>query len=191
MSENGGILGRLEATGALKKGHFKLSSGLHSDTYIQCSLFLEHPRDAMGAGEAIARMIEGDVDLVFAPALGALIVGFTCAHALGVPMVFAERSEGRMTLRRGFEIPPGSRVLLVEDVITTGGSIMELAGLVEEAGADVMGLACIVDRRGGEVEIPFPVSSLVRIQVDSYPPGNCPLCAEGVPVDAPGSRYST
>ena len=185
------IVEELEATGALEKGHFKLSSGLHSDTYIQCSQLLKHPDAALQAGRAIAEEAPADVDLVFSPALGALIIGFTAATALGVQMVFAERAGGRMELRRGFRIEPGTRVLLVEDVITTGGSIMELARIVEAAGAQVAALACIVDRSGVREQVPYPHISLLRMEVASYQPENCPLCANGVPVDAPGSRYSS
>ena len=152
------IVKELEATGALQKGHFKLSSGLHSDTYIQCSQLLKYPSAAIEAGRRIAEKAPGDVDLVISPALGALIIGFTAAMELGVPMVFAERTGGRMELRRGFRIEPGTRVLLVEDVITTGGSIMELVRIVEDAGAQVAALACIVDRRGVREEGPYPVS---------------------------------
>lgn len=185
------VVKELEATGALQKGHFKLSSGLHSDTYIQCSQLLKHPNAALQAGRAIAEEAPGDVDLVFSPALGALIIGFTAAMAIGVQMLFAERAGGRMELRRGFRIEPGTRVLLVEDVITTGGSIMELARIVEDAGAQVAALACIVDRRGALEQVSYPHVSLLRMEVLSYPPAKCPLCANGVPIDTPGSRYSS
>ena len=185
------VVKELEASGALEKGHFKLSSGLHSDTYIQCSQLLKHPSAALQAGRAIAEEAPGDVDLVLSPALGALIIGFTAAMALGVQMVFAERAGGRMELRRGFRIEPGTRVLLVEDVITTGGSIMELVGIVEGAGAQVAALACIVDRRGAREQVTYPQISLLNMEVASYPPEKCPLCVKGVPVDTPGSRYSS
>lgn len=182
------ILRALEETGALRKGHFKLSSGLHSDTYVQCSQLLRRPEEAMKAGRAIAEKLSGKVELVFSPALGAVLIGFATAYALGTEMVFAERSGGAMELRRGFRIEPGCRVLLVEDVITTGGSALELARMVEQAGAEVAGLACIVDRRSAE-DIRYPVTSLIRIKAGTYPPEECPLCAEGVPVDSPGSRH--
>lgn len=185
-----GLKQLLEGTGALKKGHFKLSSGRHSDTYIQCSKLLEDPRTAVEVGRALAAKVGdmGPIDLVFCPALGAVLIGFTTALALDVPIIFAERVEGEMTLRRGFEIEPGSRVLLVEDVITTGGSIMELARLVEETGAQVAGIACIVDR-GGAADHRYPVISLLELDVVSHPPEECPLCARGMPFDSPGSRY--
>ena len=185
------IVRELEAAGALKKGHFKLSSGRHSDAYIQCARVLERPPAAVEIGRALAEkaMGLGGIDLVFCPALGAVLVGFTTALALGTPMVFAERPEGEMALRRGFAIEPGSRVLLVEDVMTSGGSIMELARMVEHAGATVAGIACVVDR-GGARELLYPMVSLLKLEVVSYPPEKCPLCAEGRDLDVPGSRYS-
>jgi orotate phosphoribosyltransferase len=181
----------LEATGALEKGHFKLSSGLHSDTYIQCSRLLEDPRAAVEVGRALAARAGdlGAIELVFCPALGAVLIGFTCALALGTPMIFAERAGGEMTLRRGFRIETGTRVLLVEDVITTGVSIMELAHLVEESGGKVVGLASVVSRTSN-ADIPYPAVSLIELLAPSYPPEECPLCAEGIPFDTPGSRYA-
>jgi orotate phosphoribosyltransferase len=183
--------GELEAAGALRRGHFKLSSGRHSDTYIQCAKLLENPATAVEAGRALAEEAEslGAIDFVLCPALGAVLIGFTTALALGTPMLFAERSQGEMALRRGFAVEPGSRVLLVEDVMTTGGSVLELARLVENAGATVVGVACIVDR-GGSRELLFPAVSLLELEVASYPPEECALCSEGKPLDAPGSRYS-
>ena len=182
------VLDLLECSGALRKGHFKLSSGRHSDTYVQCALLLRDPDAAVRVGNALAEKVEGEVDLVLCPALGAVVIGFTAALALGVGMVFAERHNQKMELRRGFEITGRSRVLLVEDVITTGGSIMELARMVEKAGASVTALSCIVDR--GKLDAgEYPLHSLVRLEVASYPPDECPLCARGVPIDAPGSRY--
>ncbi len=182
------MIANLESTGALRKGHFKLSSGRHSDSYIQCSQLLRDPGMAVEAGRAIASR-EKDIDLVFCPALGAIVIGFTVALALDTEMVFAERVGEEMVLRRGFEIPSGSRVLLVEDVVTTGGSIMELARIVEEAGAVVAGLSCIVDRSGG-LDIPYTVTSLIRLDVASWSPEECPMCEADIPVDAPGSRFS-
>lgn len=183
------LLVRLKSSGALNNGHFKLSSGRHSDTYVQCALFLKDPASAVEAGRVLADKVEGEVEQVLCPALGAVVLGFTVALALGVEMVFTERHQGQMRLRRGFEIPEGSRVLLVEDVITTGGSIMELARMVEEAGASVAALACLVDR-GNLDPGKYPLVSLARLDVDSYPPEECPLCAGGVPIDVPGSRYT-
>ncbi len=207
MPEDFDALEILRETGALQKGHFQLSSGRHSDTYIQCSMLLKEPGLAMAAGRAIAgrvldlpRQAPGNgqiplfpeavgrpVDVVLAPALGAVVIGFTTAAALGVESIFAERVDGDMSLRRGFEIESGARVLLVEDVITTGGSILELADLVDKMGARVVALACIVQRgdfdHGGR-----PVVSLARVKADSYAPDECPLCERGAKVHSPGSR---
>jgi orotate phosphoribosyltransferase len=178
----------LERCGALKRGHFRLSSGRHSDTYIQCALLLRDPESAVRAGQALAALIEGEVDLVFSPAVGALLIGLTTALALGREMIFAERVDGAMKLRRGFTIEPGSRVLLVEDVVTTGGSVAELTAVVEEAGASVAGLACLVDR-GEAAGLIFEPNSLLKLEVRSYEAEECPMCAEGVPLDTPGSRF--
>jgi len=183
------VLDLLESSGALRKGHFKLSSGRHSDTYVQCALLLSDPDVAVRVGSTLAEKVEGEVDLVLCPALGAVVIGFTVALALGVGMVFAERHQGKMELRRDFKITGGSRVLLVEDVITTGGSIMELANMVEEMDASVTALSCVVDR--GKLDAgKYRLYSLLRLQVDSHPSDECPLCARGVPIDAPGSRYT-
>ncbi len=188
MDSNFDALEALYGCGALKRGHFKLSSGLHSDTYVQCSTLLKDPALAMAAGRAIADRVKGPVDVVLSPALGAVIIGFATAAALGCESIFAERVDGAMALRRGFDLQRGANVLLVEDVITTGGSILELADLVEESGATVEALSCIVQRgeldpRGREV------ISLARVTADTYEPGDCPLCAGEVPIDAPGSRH--
>lgn len=179
----------LERSGALRHGHFRLSSGLHSDTYIQCAKLLEDTVVAAEVGRSIAGIVEDGVDKVFCPALGAMVIGFTTALALEVPMVFAERAEGKMCLRRGFEIEPGSRVLLVEDVITTGGSIMELAHMAEDSGAAVVGIACIVDRSGG-FESQYPLYCLTRIKPKTFRHEDCLLCREGVPFDTPGTRFA-
>lgn len=178
----------LERSGALRKGHFRLSSGRHSDTYIQCALLLRDPGAALAAGRAIARISPPGVDLVLSPALGGVIIGFAVACAMERPMMFAERHQGTLALRRGFRLESGTRVLLVEDVITTGGSIMELSDLAGSAGAEVAGLACLVERGGG-IEPGVPLSRLVRVQAASWDPRECPLCAAGEEVDSPGSRY--
>jgi len=182
------VLEELERTGAVRRGHFRLSSGRHSDTYVQCALLLREPSVADAVGELLSSKLP-EADLVLAPALGALIIGYTVARALDRPMIFAERSEGSMKLRRGFWIEPGSRVLIIEDVVTTGGSAVELAKLVEEAGATVAGFACIVER--GNLPGDNKLTSLAKLEARSYDETECPLCADGVPIDAPGSRYSS
>lgn len=187
MTERLDMPAELERTGAVRKGHFRLSSGLHSDTYVQCALLLEEPRTADAVGEELAREAGVEVDVVLAPALGAVIIGYTAARALGCTMVFAERLDGAMKLRRGFGIAPGSRVLIVEDVVTTGGSALELARLAEEAGATVVGIACIVER--GTLPGSRDLVSLAKLEARSYEESECPMCASGVPIDIPGSRY--
>ncbi|MDD5448827.1 MAG: orotate phosphoribosyltransferase [Actinomycetota bacterium] len=177
----------LEQKGAIRTGHFRLSSGLHSDTYVQCAQLLAEPVLALEVGGLLAGEVGDGVDLVLSPALGGIIIGFTTALKLGARMFFAERVEGVMRLRRGFEIPPASSVLIVEDVITTGRSAMELVALVEEARSKLVGVASIVDR-GGSRKFACPTFSLVAIEAHAYDEGSCPLCARGVALDDPGSR---
>lgn len=182
------VIEELKRSGALKTGHFKLSSGRHSDAYVQCALLLKDPEVAVEVGRSLAKKVGLKVDLVLCPALGAMVIGFTTALALGCDMLFAERAEGAMRLRRGFEIAPGSRVLLVEDVITTGGSILELVGIAEEAGGSVVAIACVVDRGDFRTDR-YPLVSLAGLTAESSAPEDCPLCREGRPLDAPGSRH--
>jgi len=182
------VIMELEATGALKRGHFKLSSGRHSEAYVQCALLLVDPARAVEMGRELAGRIPTDVDLVLCPALGALIIGFTVALALDTGMIFAERVDGKMALRRGFCVPPGARVLIVEDVITTGGSVLELVRLVEEEGASVAGLASIIDRSEHALE-GYSSYSLLKLDVESFTPEECELCKQGKQIDSPGSRY--
>ncbi|SDB97153.1 orotate phosphoribosyltransferase [Melghirimyces thermohalophilus] len=179
----------MERTGVVKEGHFILSSGRHSRRYMQCAQLLQHPGEAEGAGTAIADQFRGErVNAVIGPALGGVIIAHETARALGVRCLFAERKEGEMRLRRGFTIQPGEPVLLVEDVVTTGGSVGEVADLVENLGGRVVGIGAIVDRSGGEADFSVPFRSLIEQTIDSYDPADCPLCAQGVPVEKPGSR---
>ena len=185
------IMALLEETQAIRKGHFCLTSGRHSDTYIQCARVLEHPRLTLQlAGEAVARLPKGlPVDLVISPAIGGILFGFAVAMTLDKPLMFTERKEGRMALRRSFEIPAGARALVVEDVVTTGGSVKEVCDLVKEAGASVSGVVSLIDRGGTPVfdEAFFP---LLRLETPSWVPQDCVLCKAGEGIDAPGSRYS-
>ncbi|MCD5408966.1 orotate phosphoribosyltransferase [Candidatus Bipolaricaulota bacterium] len=179
----------LKGTGALLEGHFLLSSGLHSPRYVQCARLLQHPELAARACRALAERAGclGPVDAVIGPALGGIIVAHELARALGVRGMFAEREEGRMALRRGFGVAPGERVLIAEDVVTTGRSSLEVAELVAALGGTVVGTACLADRRVGG-ELPFTLVSLVRLEIETYPPEDCPLCRQGVPLEKPGSR---
>jgi orotate phosphoribosyltransferase len=182
----------LRETGALLQGHFRLSSGLHSPNYVQCALLLEHPRNAAAIGEDLARRIRAlGAAKIVAPALGGVIIGYTVAEALDVPMVFTERKEGAMTLRRGFPISADETIVIVEDVVTTGKSTRETAAVIEQAGGRVVGFASILNRSG--IANPFdpaPYESLLSLALETYEDVACPLCLQGVPLDAPGSRFS-
>ena len=188
----GGItLDDMMAAGALLEGHFKLSSGRHSSRYLQCALYLADPARAEAAGRQLAaRLKNAAAQLVVAPALGGVIIGHEVARALAdVPFFFTERADGVMTLRRGFRIEPGCRVLVVEDVVTTGGSTREVMDVVTQQGGVVVGAGAIVNRSGQENPFaPLPFTALLSVDVPSYPPEACPLCASGVPVAKPGSR---
>jgi orotate phosphoribosyltransferase len=179
----------LEETGALLTGHFRLSSGLHSPNYVQCARLLEHPRNAKAIGEDLAATLDG-ADRIVSPALGGVIIGYTVAEALGVPFVFTERKDGAMTLRRGFRLNEGERVVLVEDVVTTGKSTRETADVVSQNGGKVIGFASILNRSGKGNPFDAPYSSLLSLSLETYDEGSCPLCRQGVSLDAPGSRFS-
>jgi len=185
------ILDRFREAGALLEGHFLLSSGRHSPVYLQCALLLQHPDLAGDLCGRLARAFADDrVATVLAPAIGGIVVAHEVARALGVRAVFAEREKGRMTLRRGFALARGERVLLVEDVVTTGGSLREVQQLAEEAGAEVVAVAALVDRTGG-TDPGFggmPLTALVRVEAPTYVPEDCPQCREGLPLVKPGSR---
>jgi orotate phosphoribosyltransferase len=184
------VLALLSKTGALLQGHFRLSSGLHSPNYVQCALLLEHPRNAKALGEALAAKVRGiKAQKVVAPALGGVVIGYTVAEALGLPSIFTERKEGQMTLRRGFRVRPGERVLVVEDVVTTGKSTREAAKVVADHGGLVFGFASILNRSGKSNPFDAPYESLLALDLETYEEAACPLCKAGVPVDSPGSRF--
>ena len=175
-----------ERYGVLHTGHFKLSSGRHSDTYLQCARILEYPRVAASLGQALASRYPDGADVVVSPALGGILIGNAVAHAIGCRFLFAERVDGAMALRRGQQLFSGVRVIVVEDVITTGGSAAEVAELCERAGATVAGVASLVDRTEGPP--PFHLEALLRVHASTWDPDDCPLCARGEPVHTPGSR---
>jgi orotate phosphoribosyltransferase len=184
-----GILDLFRRVGAQLEGHFRLSSGLHSSGYLQCALVLQHPREAEACGAAIAAQIrELQPEAVLSPALGGVVIGHEVARALGVRAIFAERQEGVLTLRRGFSLDAGERVLVVEDVVTTGGSTRETMAVARAAGANVVGAAAIIDRGGGHQDLGVPFRALATIDLPVYQPDACPLCARGEPVVKPGSR---
>lgn len=184
------ILEVLEAKGAVLHGHFKLSSGRHSDTFVQKFRVFEHPRLTQSLGDEIARQWQGKFDVVASPAVGAIVLGFATAHAAGVRMVFAERQEGALAFRRGFRLAPRERTLIVEDVITTGGSAREVVDLVRASGAEPVGIGALLDRGDPSrpPELGAPLQSLIHLDVKSWDPDECPLCAAGEPLTDPGSR---
>lgn len=185
------VLALLNKTGALLQGHFRLSSGLHSPNYVQCALLLQHPRNAKALGEALAKQIRSiRPDKIVAPALGGLVIGYTVAEALGIPMVFTERKDGEMTLRRGFRITQGERIVIVEDVVTTGKSTRETASVVAAHGGLVFGYASILNRSGKPNPFEASYESLLTLQLETHEESACPLCKSGVLLDAPGSRHS-
>jgi orotate phosphoribosyltransferase len=183
------ILKALRDSDAIRSGHFVLTSGRHSGTYVQCARVLEDPALTTALAEtAVGRLPDGlNIDLVAAPAVGGLIFGFAVAQALGVKFIFSEREHGRMVFRRAFEVAPGARVLVVEDVVTTGGSVGEVIELVKTAGGEVVGVVSLIDR-GGVKKFNADFWPLLELEVESWDPESCSLCAENVPVYSPGSR---
>ena len=173
----------------LLEGHFQLSSGLHSSGYLQCARVLQHPGHAAALGQALAAQITGfEPEVVLSPALGGVVIGHEVARALGVRALFAERRDGRLALRRGFRIEPGERVLVVEDVVTTGGSTRETIEVAVAAGGTVVGATAIIDRGEEPVRFDVPFHALVQIPLPAYESAGCPMCASGEPVSKPGSR---
>ena len=182
-------LDRYEKRGALLRGHFRLTSGLHSDIYLQSALVLQHPEDAAALGEGLAAAFRADrVHTVLAPAIGGILVAHEVARALGVRALFTEREDGVMRLRRGFTLGPGERCLVVEDVITTGGSTREVVQCVEALGGVVVGVGSLIDRSGGTVAFSVKRVALATVSAATYPPESCPLCQSGSPAIKPGSR---
>ena len=184
------VLDLFRQRGALLEGHFVLSSGLHSTGYLQCALILQHPADAEALGRALGDKVRASghaVDLVLSPAMGGLIIGHEVGRALGVRAIFAERVDGTLTLRRGFRIEPGERVLVVEDVVTTGKSTLETVTVAEQAGATVVAAASIINRGGGD-GLSMPYVSLADARFPTYAPDALPESLRGVPAIKPGSR---
>jgi orotate phosphoribosyltransferase len=183
------VLDRFRGAGALLEGHFRLTSGLHSPGYLQCALVLQHPREAEACGAAIAERVRSlGVQVVLSPALGGIVIGQEVGRALGVRAIFAERQDGTLTLRRGFTLAPGDKVLVVEDVVTTGGSTRETIDVARAGGAEVVAAAAIIDRSGGQRQIDVPFHALAQVSLPTYAPESCPHCAAGEPVIKPGSR---
>lgn len=191
-----GTIDLLKESGAMLEGHFLLSSGRHSDRYFQCARLLQYPdRAAAALAEVVARIradIDGGrlaVDAVVGPAMGGIIVAYELGRQLGLPAFFTERDDtGAMALRRGFEVTPGLRILIAEDVVTTGKSSLESARALEAAGGKVVALACVVDRRAAGIEVSWPLYAAAKVEVANWEADACDLCAQGLPAVKPGSR---
>jgi orotate phosphoribosyltransferase len=188
------VLELFRSTGAYLEGHFRLTSGLHSAQYLQCALVLQHPAAAERLGRSLAQELRtlapGRIDLVASPALGGLIIGHEVARALGARFLFTERdaATARMTLRRGFTVAPGETAVVVEDVITTGGSTADVIGVLRAAGGQVLAAGSIVDRSGGRAGVGVPRVALATLRMAAHHLQECPLCARGIPLAKPGSR---
>ena len=183
------VIDQFRTTGALLEGHFQLSSGLHSTVYLQCALVLQFPEKAEAFGRAIAeRFRDEGIQLVASPAIGGIVIGHEVARALGARFVWTEREAGEMTLRRGFTVSPAEKTLVVEDVITTGGSTRETIDALKRAGATVVAAASIIDRSGGSADVGVSLTSLASLRVLSVDPSACDACKLGAPVVKPGSR---
>lgn len=181
--------GILEKSGALQTGHFLLTSGKHSNKYMQCAKIFQHPEISSEISKDLAEKYDSyEIDIVIGPAVGGIILAYEVARQLEVRALFAERENGVMTLRRGFEIEPGSKVLVVEDVITTGGSVKEVIDVVRSAGGEVVGVAGVVDRSGGKAIFDVPFKSAIKIDIETFEPQDCPLCKSGSAAIKPGSR---
>lgn len=176
-------------SGALLTGHFRLTSGRHSGQYMQCAQVLQYPEYSAKLCEHLAEKFTGtDIDTVIGPALGGIIVSYEVGRALGVRTLFTEREQGVMSLRRGFVINPGEKVLVVEDVVTTGGSVKEVIDVVREKGGEVVGVGVLVDRSNGKADFDVRTESVLKLEIESFDPEECPLCKQGIPVVKPGSR---
>jgi len=187
------ILGIFKKHGAYLSGHFKLTSGLHSNSYMQCALVLQYPSTASGLSELLIGKLQSDIpdfkaDVVIGPAMGGVILAQELARVIGCRALFMERVEGKFTLRRGFSVEKGEKILLSEDVVTTGGSVREVADVLTAEGYDVVGICSLVDRSGGKARFTVPFVPLMSLAIPTWEPSDCPLCREGVPIYTPGSK---
>ena len=183
------VLEIFKGKGALLEGHFKLSSGLHSGKYLQCAKVLQYPDIAEKFCKELAAQLKGvKVDVVVGPAMGGVTVAYELARALGVRGIFTERVDGKVTLRRGFEIKPGERCVVAEDVVTTGKSTKEVIDLIKECGGVLAACSCLMDRSGGKADFGVPLAKMAEVEVATYEEKDCPFCKKGMPVEKPGSR---
>lgn len=189
MADNDRIMEIFRKSEVLMEGHFLLTSGRHSDRYMQCARVFQYPEYTGELSAMLADKMSGlEVDMVIGPAIGGIILSYEMGRCLGVKTLFAERENGEMTLRRGFEIPEGSRILVVEDVVTTGGSVREVIELIRKLGAEAAGVGAFVDRSNGKADFGVPFFSVLSMEVQSYVPDECPLCKKHIPLLKPGSR---
>lgn len=183
------VIDTLKEVEALLEGHFLLSSGKHSNRYCQCAKLLQYPDKAAKVLKVVAdKLKDVDFNLVVGPAMGGVVVSYELARQTGKPGIFAERENGEMTIRRGFQINKGDKIIISEDVVTTGKSSLEVAKVIEELGGEVVGISCIVDRRASDVVIPYPIYSAIKLDINVYEKDSCPMCKEGTPYVKPGSR---
>jgi len=185
------VMKKFEQAGAIQKGHFKLTSGVHSDTYIQCAQVMQHPEFMHNLCSELGKKFKGDdIDVIIGPAIGGIIMAHVMARVLGpwVRAIFTERENGKMTLRRSFEIKEGEKVLVVEDVTTTGSSVREVMDIVKSREGKVVGVGVLIDRSGGKVDFGIKAEKLLTVDIKTYLPEECPLCKKGIPAAKPGSR---
>lgn len=183
------VFALFEKAGVMKEGHFRLTSGKHSNRYMQCAQLMQYPEyTAEACRDLKEQMGDTKVDVVIGPATGAITLSYEMGRTMGTRALFAERENGQMTLRRNFMIEPGEQVLVVEDVITTGGSVKEVIEVVKSCGGEVVGVACIVNRSAGRADFGAKLFSLIELEIQTYEPDACPLCQQGIPVVKPGSR---
>jgi len=185
------VMKKFEEAGAIQKGHFKLTSGVHSDTYIQCAQIMQHPEFMHNLCSELGKKFRGDdIDVIVGPAIGGIIMAHVMARVLGpwVRAIFTERENGKMTLRRSFEIKEGEKVIVVEVVTTTGSSVREVIDIVKSRKGKVVGVGVLIDRSGGKVDFGIKTEKLLTVDIKTYLPEECPLCKKGIPVVKPGSR---
>ncbi len=189
MLDEKGAIKAFEDNSAILKGHFLLTSGRHSDRYVQCALVMQHPDVCAELAEVLASKLPPvSVDVTIGPAMGGITLAYEMGRRLGTRALFAEREDGKMSLRRGFSLKPGERVLVCEDVVTTGGSAKEVADMAKAMGCEVTAIACLIDRSGGKAELGYPLLSVLNMEVTSWPQEECPLCKAGSAPYKPGSR---
>ena len=181
------VLEHLKISEALLEGHFLLSSGRHSNRYCQCAKLLQYPdRAAQVLAVVVEKLKDTPVDIVVGPAMGGIIVAYELGRQLGVPAIFTEREDEKMTLRRGFEVHAGQRILITEDVVTTGKSSLETIDVLKQFGVEIVGIACIANRSTGDIG--YPIFDAIKLDIESWEPESCPLCKQGIPFVKPGSR---